>query len=50
MQWIGINVNQKENVIVNEKRNKQNIPVTENVFVKRKMKRRKSGIYISDDS
>ena len=50
MHWIWINVNEKENVIVNEKGNKWNIPVVENVFTERKLKRRKFNVYIGDDS
>ena len=50
MHWIWININQKENVIVNEKGNEWNIPVVKNVFTERKPKRRKSNIYIGDDS
>jgi len=36
--------------IVNEERNKWDISVIENIFMKRELKRRNSGIYISDDS
>jgi len=40
MQGIQININQKENAIVNEEGDNQNIPIRENIFTKRKVKRR----------
>jgi len=43
-------INQKENAVLVEERYNRNISVIKNIFVKRETKRRKSNVYIHNDS